>query len=131
MLFFCFFFLLSLSKLNITQKLKNNDTTINNDSDDEEDENLLNNHDLQEAHAESKAALVTINNENCKKRQFRTNSTTRTWREMINDGGLEPSYHTEKIETEKARQIKLRKDAGGKFSKKSFERSLSKKVFKQ
>ena len=36
---------------------------------------------------------------------------------MINDGGLEPSYHTEKIETEKARQIKLRKDAGGKFSK--------------
>ena len=39
---------------------------------------------------------------------------------MINDGGLEPSYHTEKIEIEKARQIKLRKDAGGKFSKKKF-----------
>jgi len=91
------------------QQVDSEEASSNSNSDSED----IKPSDMTEIHAEQKDALLVQLHDSNKKRKFRTNKTTRTWMEMVDDGDVEPSYHQQSIEKEKARQQQLRADAGG------------------
>ena len=69
--------------------------------------------DMKEARAEKKRGVMNEVVARCKKRTYRINTTTRTWRSVVDGGSLEPSDRVQLREEKKEKERKDRRDIGG------------------
>ena len=91
------------------------------DSDDEEEsgsggiggKKKMDSSDMKEARAERKRGVMNEVVARCKKRTYRVNTTTRTWRSVVDGGSLEPSDRVRLREEKKEKERKERQNMGG------------------
>ena len=68
---------------------------------------------IKALHAEGLKAVMAQIKQECKKRDFRVNKTTRTWRSIVDDGSLTPSAHKARLEAVRLALKKKEEQAGG------------------
>ena len=90
------------------------DDTVDSDSEDEREGGIdTTPARIKAVHAEGLKAVMAQIQHQCKKRDFRTNKKTRTWRSIVDDGSLTPSAHKARLEAVRLALKQKEEKAGG------------------